>query len=77
MAENAPLIPLELVDKCIGSKVWVVMKSDKEFSGTLVGFDDYVNMVLQDVTEYSASGEETKLPKILLNGSGVCMIVPN
>lgn len=41
----------ELVDKCVGSRIWVVMKSDKEFSGTLVGFDDYVNMVLEDVTE--------------------------
>jgi U6 snRNA-associated Sm-like protein LSm5 len=29
------------------------MKNDKEFSGTLLGFDDYVNMVLEDVTELS------------------------
>ena len=28
------------------------MKNDKEFVGTLRGFDDYVNMVLDDVTEY-------------------------
>lgn len=27
------------------------MKSEKEFVGTLLGFDDYVNMVLEDVTE--------------------------
>ncbi|KAG6012208.1 RNA-binding protein lsm5 [Claviceps lovelessii] len=45
------LLPLELIDKCVGSKIWVIMKGDKEFSGTLVGFDDYVNMVLEDVTE--------------------------
>lgn len=24
-----PVIPLELVDKCIGSEVWVVMRGDK------------------------------------------------
>lgn len=41
----------ELIDKCVGSRIWVVMKGDKEFSGTLLGFDDYVNMVLEDVTE--------------------------
>lgn len=41
----------ELVDKCIGSRLWVIMKSDKELVGTLLGFDDYVNMVLEDVTE--------------------------
>jgi U6 snRNA-associated Sm-like protein LSm5 len=27
------------------------MKSEKEFVGTLRGFDDYVNIVLDDVTE--------------------------
>lgn len=45
-----------------------------EFSGTLLGFDDYVNMVLEDVTEFDYSGENTKLPKILLNGNNVCMV---
>ncbi|KAG0214363.1 RNA-binding protein lsm5 [Mortierella sp. GBA30] len=44
-------LPLELIDSCIGSKIWVVMKSEKEFTGTLKYFDDYVNMVLEDVTE--------------------------
>jgi hypothetical protein len=33
----------ELIDKCIGSKLWIVMKGDKEFLGTLRGFDDYVS----------------------------------
>ena len=41
----------ELIDKCIGSKMWVIMRGDKELVGTLRGFDDYVNMVLEDVTE--------------------------
>jgi small nuclear ribonucleoprotein (snRNP)-like protein len=47
--------PAELIDKCIGSKIWIVMKNDKEFVGTLRGFDDYVNMVLEDVTEYEGA----------------------
>lgn len=37
---------IELIDKCIGSKIWVVMKSEKEFTGTLLGFDDYVSILL-------------------------------
>ncbi|KAI5848677.1 LSM domain-containing protein [Morchella snyderi] len=70
------LLPLELVDKCVGSRIWVVMKGEKEFSGTLVGFDDYVNMVLEDVTEYESNGEQVKLKKILLNGNNICMLIP-
>jgi hypothetical protein len=27
----------ELIDKCIGSKMWVLMKGDKELVGTLKG----------------------------------------
>ena len=45
--QNNPshLLPSELIDKCIGSKIWVIMKGDKEIVGTLRGFDVYVNMV--------------------------------
>ena len=39
------LMPLELVDKCIGSRIHIIMRNDKEIVGTLLGFDDFVNMV--------------------------------
>lgn len=44
-------LPLELVDKCIGSPIYVILKGDKEISGILKGYDDFVNIVLEDVTE--------------------------
>ncbi|MCJ1322851.1 RNA-binding protein lsm5 [Xylographa vitiligo] len=47
-----------------------------EFAGTLLGFDDYVNMVLEDVTEFDYSGTQIKLSKILLNGNNICMLIP-
>ena len=40
----------ELIDKCIGSKLHIIMKSEREFVGTFLGFDAFVNMVLEDVT---------------------------
>lgn len=79
MSEVAPvsqIIPLELVEKCIGSRVWVLMSSEKEFVGTVVGFDDFVNMVLEDVTEYDADGTETTRKKMLLSGNHITMLVP-
>ncbi|GAO47178.1 hypothetical protein G7K_1389-t1 [Saitoella complicata NRRL Y-17804] len=66
----------ELVDKCVGSKIWVVMKGDKEFCGTLSGFDDFVNMVLEDVTEYDSAQQMKKHDQILLNGNQICMLIP-
>jgi U6 snRNA-associated Sm-like protein LSm5 len=38
------ILPLEVMDKCIGRKMLVIMKDDKEFYGTLQGFDEYMNM---------------------------------
>ncbi|RKP26986.1 Sm-like protein LSm5, partial [Syncephalis pseudoplumigaleata] len=76
---SSALIPaLELIDKCIGSRIWVVMKDEKEFVGVLEGFDDYVNMLLRDVTEFdtAADGERRthKLERLLLNGNNICMV---
>lgn len=80
MAHNpSHLMPTELIDRCIGSKIWVIMKGDKELVGTLRGFDVYVNMVLEDVTEYENTPEGsrvTKLDRILLNGNNIAILVP-
>lgn len=73
------LLPLELVDKCIGSRIHIIMKNDKEMVGTLQGFDDFVNMLLDDVTEYESTPEGrkiTRLDQILLNGNNIAMLVP-
>ncbi|KAG9095838.1 RNA-binding protein lsm5 [Ceratobasidium sp. UAMH 11750] len=73
------ILPLELVDRCIGQRIWVIMKSEREFVGTLLGFDDFVNMVLDDVTEYETTPQgvkKTKLRQTLLNGNNICMLMP-
>ena len=50
------VLPLEVVDKCIGNKVWVLMQNEREFYGTLRGFDEYMNIVLDAVKEYKQIG---------------------
>lgn len=56
------------------------MKSEKEIVGTLRGFDDYVNMVLDDVTEIEVAADgsrkTTQLDSILLNGNNIAVLVP-
>nr|XP_034492586.1 U6 snRNA-associated Sm-like protein LSm5 [Marmota flaviventris] len=56
------------------------MKSDNEIVGTLLEFDDFVNMVLADVTEFAITPERrriTKLDQILLYGYNITMLVPD
>lgn len=55
------ILPLEIIDKSIGHKIQVLMTNDKEFKGTLIGFDDYVNMVLENVEEFDNEGPKERL----------------
>ncbi|CDR94409.1 snRNP Sm-like protein, putative [Babesia bigemina] len=76
---SACYLPLALVDKCLGTKVWIIMKHEKEITGVLRGFDDYMNMVMEDVTEYTFTDsgiQTTELKDALINGNNIAMIVP-
>mmetsp|Transcript_11866 Transcript_11866/g.15826 ORF Transcript_11866/g.15826 Transcript_11866/m.15826 type:complete len:96 (-) Transcript_11866:289-576(-) len=77
------ILPLELIDKAIGSQIWILMRGQTEIVGTLRGFDDYVNLVLDDAVEYAPDPREggrivkTELQsEILLNGNHVAVLVP-
>ncbi|TID28048.1 hypothetical protein CANINC_002729 [Pichia inconspicua] len=76
-AENMTL-PLELIDQCIGKKVRAYLRYHQIYEGTLVGFDDLVNLVLDDVVEISS--EETKkeapIKRMLLSSRALTMIAP-
>jgi U6 snRNA-associated Sm-like protein LSm5 len=37
------VLPLELIDKAIGTQIWILMRGTKEIVGTLRGFDDFVS----------------------------------
>ena len=52
------ILPLELIDKAIGSQIWILMRGDTELVGTLRGFDDFVNLVLDDAVEYTPDGRK-------------------
>lgn len=75
------ILPSDLLEKCIGSQIWILMKGEKELVGTLTGLDAYVNMVLTDVKEYdrSESGameEVAQHVEMLLNGNNIAALVP-
>jgi U6 snRNA-associated Sm-like protein LSm5 len=75
------VLPLALIDKCINAKVWIIMRGNTEFTGILKGYDDFVNLVLEDVTEYTYDEEGERhstniSSSILLNGNAVTFIVP-
>ena len=74
------LFPLQLLLDDV--KLTFKKKNDRELQGTLIGVDDFVNMVMEDVTELSVdrqtgvSKEIGKVDQLLLNGNNVVMILP-
>lgn len=70
-----PHTTLPLGARCVGSKIWVLLKGEKEIVGTLRGFDAYVNMVLEDVTEYDVTPEGRIETKVLAARVRACACV--
>ncbi|AET40294.1 RNA-binding protein LSM5 Ecym_5554 [Eremothecium cymbalariae DBVPG len=72
------ILPLEIIDKTINQPIWILLTSNREFTGTLVGFDDFVNVVIEDVIEYEGVDKEVKRHhgKMLLSGNNITMLVP-
>eukprot|EP01060_Flectonema_neradi_P018931 TRINITY_DN25902_c0_g1_i1.p1 TRINITY_DN25902_c0_g1~~TRINITY_DN25902_c0_g1_i1.p1 ORF type:complete len:105 (+),score=31.46 TRINITY_DN25902_c0_g1_i1:44-316(+) len=73
-------LPLELVEKCVGSRIWIITKQNTEFVATLKGFDAFLNLVLEDVTEFEelvdGGWSKKQLDTILLNSKSLAMLVP-
>jgi len=66
-------LPLDVLEKTINQKLSLLLKDGRIIDGTLSGYDEYMNMVLNDVEE---THDETKrrLGTIILRGNNVVSI---
>ena len=67
------VMPTALLEKNIDKRVSLLLKDGRILEGKLTGFDDYMNMVLEETTERSAE-EEKRLGTVVLRGSNVVSI---
>jgi small nuclear ribonucleoprotein len=69
------VMPLSLLEKSMNKKVSLLLKDSRVLEGTLTGFDDYLNMVLEDTEE--TNGDQVKrLGTVILRGNNVVSIAP-
>lgn len=66
-------LPLDVLEKSVNQKLSLLLKDGRLIEGTLSGYDEYMNMVLNDVEE---KNDETKrrLGTIILRGNNVVSI---
>lgn len=68
-------MPLSLLEKSVNKRVLLLLKDSRLLEGTLIGFDDYLNMVLEDTSE--TNGDQVKrLGMVILRGNNVVSISP-
>lgn len=69
------VLPLNILEKSLNKTVALLLKDSRTLKGTLVGYDDYMNMVLED-TEETQGDQVRRIGTVILRGNNVVTIVP-
>ncbi|MHA1265123.1 MAG: LSM domain-containing protein [Candidatus Helarchaeota archaeon] len=71
--------PLELLSKSLDMRVLIKLKGGRELRGKLRGFDQHMNLVLEDAEEVKIAEEGQEIIKvgtIIVRGDNVIIISP-
>ena len=68
-------MPLNILEKSVTKRVSVMLKDGRTLEGKLVGFDEYMNMVLEE-TEETKEQQARRLGTVILRGNNLVAIVP-
>ncbi|CAI5760778.1 unnamed protein product [Candida verbasci] len=70
--------PINLLFRYLQEKltvsIWLFEQNDSRINGKIVGFDEFMNLVVDDAIELTGDGKEIKLGKLLLKGDNITLI---
>ena len=66
-------LPLDILEKSVNQKLSLLLKDGRVIDGKLSGYDEYMNMVLEDVEETNGEAKR-RLGTIILRGNNVVSI---
>ncbi len=66
-------LPLDVLEKAVNQKLLLLLKDGRHIEGKLLGYDEYMNLVLDEVEE-SKDEIKRRLGRIILRGSNVVSI---
>ncbi len=67
------VMPLTLLEKTVNQNISIHLKDGRIVKGKLVGFDEYMNMVLDNVNE-TFEDKDKNLGRIILRGNTIISI---
>ena len=65
-----------LLEESLGKVVLVRLKGNRSLRGRLKGFDQHLNLVLEDAEDISNPNDPKKLGVIIVRGDNVVLISP-
>ncbi|MFX1512512.1 MAG: LSM domain-containing protein [Promethearchaeota archaeon] len=71
---QAKFLPLNLLERKIGHKVTIYLKTGTQYSGKLLTADTSMNLALNDAYEQT-SRSSRRLGKIMIRGNNILFIV--
>jgi small nuclear ribonucleoprotein len=69
------VMPTKVLENSMNKNISLLLKDSRILEGKLVGFDDYMNMVLEN-TEETYNDEVRRLGTIIIRGNNVVSISP-
>ncbi len=70
------LLPLTLLERLAQKRVTIMLKDQRSLEGKLTGYDDHMNMTLDDVDELVNDQKARHLGTVVLRGSNIVCIAP-
>jgi small nuclear ribonucleoprotein len=68
-------MPLNVLERSLNKRVSLLLKDGRTLVGRLAGYDEYMNMVLED-TEETIGDQVRRIGTVVLRGNNVVTIVP-
>ena len=67
---------VKILDESINKTVLIKLKGSKTLRGNLLGFDQHMNLLLDQTEEIPSEGDSKELGTIVVRGDNVIMISP-
>jgi len=74
-AGDTMALPLDVLEKSLNKKMALQLKDGRTLEGKLVGYDQYMNLVLEE-TEERTDAASRRLGTVVLRGNNVVTIAP-
>ena len=66
----------KILEESLGKTVLVRLKGGRSFRGKLQGFDQHMNLVLEEAEDISDTNESARIGTIIVRGDNVVILSP-